>query len=131
MKKIILMALLFTFCVKTTIQAGAKREARKAYILKQTKLTSEQQKKVMPILEAFLEELSANKKRHEAVKDKYHSADLAGKLTPAQAEEYMTSKFNKDEKELSIRRTYYSKLKAAIGGVKAREIIKFSDDKIK
>lgn len=43
----------------------------------------------------------------------------------------MTSKFNKDEKELSIRRTYYSKLKAAIGGVKAREIIKFSDDKIK
>ena len=116
---------------KNNAELKAEREARKAYILKQTKLTSEQQKKVMPILEAFLEELSANKKRHEAVKDKYHSADLAGKLTPAQAEEYMTSKFNKDEKELSIRRTYYSKLKAAIGGVKAREIIKFSDDKIK
>ncbi len=131
MKKIILLALLFTFTLTTTIQAGAKREARKAYILKQTKLTTEQQKKVMPVLEAFLEELSTNKKRHDAIKDKYRSADAAGKLTPAQAEEIMTSKFNKDEKELSIRRTYYSKLKSVIGSVKAREIIKFSDDKIK
>lgn len=131
MKKIVLMALMLTFCVTTTIQAGAKREARKAYIIKQTKLTSEQKSKVLPVLEAFLEEISNNKKRHDAVKDKYHAADLAGKLTPSQAEEIMTSKFNKDEKELSIRRTYYSKFKAAVGSVKAREIIKFSDDKLK
>ena len=131
MKKIILMALLLTFCITTTIQAGAKREARKAYIIKQTKLTSEQKTKVLPVLESFLEEISANKKRHDAVKDKYHAADQAGKLTPSQAEEIMTSKFNKDEKELSIRRTYYSKFKALVGSVKAREIIKCSDDKVK
>ena len=131
MKKITLLALLITFTLTTTIQAGAKREARKAYILKQTKLTTEQQKKVMPVLEAFLEELSNNKKRHDAIKDKYRSADATCKLTPAQAEEIMTSKFNKDEKELSIRRTYYSKFKSVIGSIKAREIIKFSDDKIK
>ena len=53
MKKIILMALLLTFCITTNIQAGAKREARKAYIIKQTKLTSEQKTKVLPVLEAY------------------------------------------------------------------------------
>lgn len=130
MKKTILLAVMLTLCTSVTTLAGTKREIRVAYILKQSKLTPEQKKKVMPFLEAFLEDLSANKKRHEAIKNKYKAADDAGKLTPSQADELMTSKFLKDEKELSIRRQFYPRFKNVVGAVKAREIIRLSDDKL-
>ncbi len=130
MKRIILLAVILTLYTTAVTYAGTKREIRIAYIVKQSKLTEEQQKKVMPVLKEFLEDLSVNKKRYEVIKDKYKAADDAGKLTPKQAEELMTGKFLKDEKELALRRQYFPRFKGIVGAVKAREIIKLSDDKL-
>ena len=56
--------------------------------------------------------------------------DRSGKLTDAQAEELMQSKFRKDAGELDIRRQYYARFKALVGAAKARRIIALSNDKL-
>ncbi len=104
--------------------------ARVNYIMEQMHFDRATASKVRPTVQAFVEALHTNKDKHDAVQDKYLAAEESGKLTDAQAEELMQSKFRKDAGELDIRRQYYTRFKALVGAAKARRIIALSNDKL-
>lgn len=117
--------LCFTLC-----SAQKKQLARVNYIMEQMHFDKATASKVRPTVSAFVEALHDNKDKHDAVQDKYLAAEESGKLTEAQADELMQSKFRKDAGELDIRRQYYTRLKAIVGAVKARHILALSNDKL-
>lgn len=114
----------------TLAQAQKKQMARVNYIMEQMHFDRTTASKVRPTVQAFVEALHTNKDKHDAVQDKYLAAEESGKLTDAQAEELMQSKFKKDAGELDIRRQYYARFKALVGAVKARRILALSNDKL-
>lgn len=114
----------------TLAQAQRKQMARVNYIMEQMHFDRATASKVRPTVQAFVEALHTNKDKHDAVQDKYLAAEESGKLTDAQAEELMQSKFRKDAGELDIRRQYYTRFKALVGAAKARRIIALSNDKL-
>ena len=114
----------------TLAQAQKKQMARVNYIMEQMHFDRATASKVRPTVSAFVEALHDNKDKHDAVQDKYAAAEEKGRLTDAQAEELMQSKFKKDAGELEIRRKYYDSLKAIVGAVKARQILALSNDKL-
>lgn len=114
----------------TTVSAQSKQQLRVAYILEQMKFDRATAAKVKPTIAEFVEALHKNKDKHDEIQDKYAAAEEKGKLTDAQAEELMQSKFKKDAGELEIRRKYYASLKAIVGAVKARNIMALSNDKL-
>ena len=114
----------------TLAQAQKKQMARVNYIMEQMHFDRATASKVRPTVQAFVEALHTNKDKHDAVQDKYLAAEESGKLTDAQAEELMQSKFRKDAGELDIRRQYYARFKALVGAAKARRIIALSNDKL-
>ncbi len=114
----------------TAVYAQSKQQQRVAYIIEQMNFDRATLQKVKPTITAFVAALHDNKDKHDAVQDKYAVAEEKGKLTEAQAEELMQSKFKKDAGELEIRRKYYDSLKAIVGAVKARQILALSNDKL-
>lgn len=114
----------------TLAQAQRKQMARVNYIMEQMHFDRATASKVRPTVQAFVEALHTNKDKHDAVQDKYLAAEESGKLTDAQAEELMQSKFKKDAGELDIRRQYYARFKALVGAAKARRILALSNDKL-
>lgn len=114
----------------TTVSAQSKQQLRVAYIIEQMKFDRATAAKVKPTITEFVEALHKNKDKHDEIQDKYAAAEEKGKLTEAQAEELMQSKFKKDAGELEIRRKYYASLKAIVGAVKARNIMALSNDKL-
>lgn len=114
----------------TTVSAQSKQQLRVAYIIEQMKFDRATVAKVKPTITEFVEALHKNKDKHDEIQDKYAAAEEKGKLTEAQAEELMQSKFKKDAGELEIRRKYYASLKAIVGAVKARNIMALSNDKL-
>lgn len=114
----------------TLAHAQKKQMARVNYIMEQMHFDRATASKVRPTVQAFVEALHTNKDKHDAVQDKYLAAEESGKLTDAQAEELMQSKFRKDAGELDIRRQYYARFKALVGAAKARRIIALSNDKL-
>lgn len=114
----------------TLAQAQRKQMARVNYIMEQMHFDRATASKVRPTVQAFVEALHTNKDKHDAVQDKYLAAEESGKLTDAQAEELMQSKFRKDAGELDIRRQYYTRFKALVGAAKARRILALSNDKL-
>lgn len=114
----------------TTLSAQSKQQQRVAYIIEQMKFDRATAAKVKPTIAEFVEALHKNKDKHDEIQDKYAAAEEKGKLTDAQAEELMQSKFKKDAGELEIRRQYYTRLKAIVGAVKARNILALSNDKL-
>lgn len=133
MKKIItlilLTCILCTFTLSVT--AGEKQDKRVSYILSGIKVSKDKAQQLQPVVAEFVDRLHANKKKHDALKEKYAKAEEEGKLTDAQADELMQSKFAKDAAENQIRKTYYNRFKALIGAAKARKILSLSDDKLK
>lgn len=114
----------------TLAHAQKKQLARVNYIMEQMHFDRATASKVRPTVTAFVEALHTNKDKHDAVQDKYLAAEESGKLTDAQAEELMQSKFKKDAGELDIRRQYYARFKALVGAAKARRILALSNDKL-
>lgn len=114
----------------TLAQAQKKQMARVNYIMEQMHFDRATASKVRPTVQAFVEALHTNKDKHDAVQDKYLAAEESGKLSDAQAEELMQSKFKKDAGELDIRRQYYARFKALVGAAKARRILALSNDKL-
>lgn len=129
MKRILLVALAVIIC--SSCFAGPKQEARMKYIFKEMKFDKPTQEKMKGLVMTFLMDLKNNKDKHDELKDKYKDAEASGKLTATQAEELMASKFRKDQKELDIRKMYYTKFKNLLGAVKARKILALANDKLK
>ena len=133
MKQLILLAIfgLMAFVPVQNINAGEKDDAHISYIFKNMRLSSEEKAKVKPILQAYYKEVSAAKAPNKALKDKYDSAEDAGKLTPAQCDELFDSKQKAERAELDIRKAYYPKFKAVLPAMKAYQLMKLANDKVK
>ncbi|MBO7120656.1 MAG: hypothetical protein J6W03_10110, partial [Bacteroidaceae bacterium] len=71
---IMAMFLSLALIVPTSAQAGKKRDARVAYVLKNLRLKSDVEAKFKPLLDAFLKELSDVKDPYEDLKDELQDA---------------------------------------------------------
>lgn len=133
MKQILLTALLGMILMMPTLRvyAGEKDDAHIAYIFKNMKLSKEEKVKVKPILESYYKEISAAKAANKALKEKYDAAEDAGKLTPGQCDELFESKQKEQRAELDIRKAYYPKFKAVLPAMKAYQLMKLANDKVK
>ncbi|MBQ9171276.1 MAG: hypothetical protein IJ148_10750 [Bacteroidaceae bacterium] len=133
MKHFMLLAAI-SFClavmVPTSAQAGKKRDARVAYVLKNLRLKADVQAKLKPVLEAYLKELSDLKDPYKELKDKMQDAIDANKLTAAQCDQLFEAKQKQEEKEPALNRKYYAKFKTVITAQQAYKAMKLSDDKL-
>ena len=133
MKRMLILAILalLTFIPVQHISAGEKDDAHIAYIFKNMKLSSDEKAKVKPLLQAYYKEISASKATNKALKEKYDAAEDAGKLTAAQCDELFESKQKEQRAELDIRKAYYPKFKAILPTMKAYQLMKLANDKVK
>ena len=133
MKQLLLLAIfsLMAFVPVQNINAGQKDDAHIAYVFKNMKLSGDEKTKVKPILQAYYKEISAAKAANKALKDKYDAAESSGKLTPAQCDELFESKQKEQRAELDIRKAYYAKFKAILPAMKAYQLMKLANDKVK
>ena len=134
MKRILLFAVMLlslTLVAPSAVQAGAKRDARVAYVLKNLRLKSDVQEKFKPLLEAFLKELSDVKDPYEDLKDELQDAIDANKLTAAQCDKLFELKQKQEEQEPPVLRKWYAKFKTVLTTQQAYKAMKLSDDKLK
>ena len=134
MKRILLftvMLLSLTFVAPSAVQAGAKRDARVAYVLKNLRLKADVQEKFKPLLEAFLKELSDVKDPYEDLKDELQDAIDTNKLTAAQCDKLFELKQKQEEQEPAVLRKWYAKFKTVLTTQQAYKAMKLSDDKLK
>ena len=134
MKHLVYIAVMFVCLavgMPTTAQAGAKRDARVAYVLKNLRLKSDVEAKFKPLLEAFLKELSDVKDPYEDLKDELQDAIDANKLTAAQCDKLFELKQKQEKQEPAVLRKWYAKFKTVITTQQAYKAMKLSDDKLK
>ncbi len=134
MKRILFFAVMLlslTFVAPSAVQAGAKRDARVAYVLKNLRLKSDVQEKFKPLLEAFLKELSDVKDPYEDLKDELQDAIDTNKLTAAQCDKLFELKQKQEEQEPAVLRKWYAKFKTVLTTQQAYKAMKLSDDKLK
>ena len=134
MKHLVYIAVMFVCLavgMPTTAQAGAKRDARVAYVLKNLRLKSDVEAKFKPLLEAFLKELSDVKDPYEDLKDELQDAIDANKLTAAQCDKLFALKQKQEEQEPPVLRKWYAKFKTVLTTQQAYKAMKLSDVKLK
>lgn len=134
MKHLIYIATVFiclAIGIPTTAQAGAKRDARIAYVLKSLKLKSDVEEKFKPLLEDYLKELSDLKDPYQKLKDKLEDAIITNKLTAAQCDQLFDLKQKQEEQEPALLRKHYAKFKTVLTTQQAYRAMKLSDDKLK
>lgn len=133
MKHFMLIAAMF-FCLAVTLptsaQAGKKRDARVAYVLKNLRLKPDVQAKFKPVLDAYLKELSDLKDPYKKLKDDLQDAIDANKLTAAQCDQLFEAKQKQEDKEPALNRKWYAKFKTVITAQQAYKAMKLSDDKL-
>ena len=130
MKHFMLIAAMF-FCLAVTLptsaQAGKKRDARVAYVLKNLRLKPDVQAKFKPVLEAYLKELSDLKDPYKKLKDDLQDAIDANKLTAAQCDQLFEAKQKQEDKEPALNRKWYAKFKTVITAQQAYKAMILSD----
>ena len=134
MKHFMLLAAMLVslaFVAPSAAQAGAKRDARVAYVLKNLRLKSDVEAKFKPLLEAFLKELSDVKDPYEDLKDELKDVIDANKLTAAQCDRLFELKQKQEEQEPPVLRKWYAKFKTVLTTQQAYKAMKLSDDKLK
>ncbi len=124
------MFLCLAVTLPTSAQAGKKRDARVAYVLKNLRLKPDVQAKFKPVLEAYLKELSDLKDPYKKLKDELQDAIDANKLTAAQCDQLFEAKQKQEDKEPALNRKWYAKFKTVITAQQAYKAMKLSDDKL-
>lgn len=127
---LVAMFLCLAMAMPTTAQAGKKRDARVAYVLKNLRLKADVQAKFKPVLEAYLKELSDLKDPYKDLKNELQDAIDANKLTAAQCDQLFELKQKQEDKEPSLNRKWYAKFKTVISTQQAYKAMKLSDDKL-
>ena len=93
------MSLCLAVIMPTSAQAGKKRDARVAYVLKNLRLKADVQAKFKPVLEAYLKELSDLKDPYKKLKDDLQDAIDANKLTAAQCDQLFEEKQKREKRK--------------------------------
>ena len=127
---IAVMFLSLTVVIPTSAQAGKKRDARVAYVLRNLRLKKDVQEKFRPILDAYLKELGDLKDPYKNLKDELQSAIDANKLTAAQCDQLFEAKQKQEDKEPALNRKWYAKFKTVLTTQQAYKAMKLSDDKL-
>ena len=83
-------------------------DKRHAYVLKNLELDKKTEAALSPVLMKYLQDKKEANKKYDDLKDKYKSAEKAGTLTNAQATELLNAKFERDAKELAVKKRYYT-----------------------
>lgn len=133
MKHFMLLAAILVslaFVAPSAAQAGAKRDARVAYVLKNLRLKADVQEKFRPLLDAYLKELGDLKDAYQELKSELQDAIDANKLTAAQCDQLFEAKQKQEEKEPAINRKHYAKFKTVLTAQQAYKAMKLSDDKL-
>ena len=109
MKKIIFLLCAPIFMLSAAPAfAGPQMDKRHAYVLKNLELDKKTEAALSPILMQYLKDKKEANKKYDDLKDKYKSAEKAGTLTNAQATELLNAKFERDAKELTVKKRYYT-----------------------
>jgi hypothetical protein len=107
MKKIIIVCLSIVLSVSAFAQQGKRIEAmRIAFITQRLNLTSEEAQQFWPVFNQFSEKMQQIKgpKSDTALED----------MSDADAEKMILSEFDKEAKELELKKEYYQKLKKVL-----------------
>ena len=129
-KYIIALALLATTGSATLLAQTAKQTAHINYVLKNMKLDNATKTKFRPMLLSYYEDIAAVKKDNKELKEKYKTADEAGKLTDAQCDLLFNSKQKQETDELAIRKKYYAQFKTVLTVQQAYKAIRLCNDKV-
>ena len=127
---IAVMFLSLTVISPSLAQAGKKRAARIAYILKNLRLKADVQEKFKPLLAAYLQDLSALKDPYKTLKDELDDAIMTNKLTAEQCDQLFETKQKQEDKEPALNRKHYAKFKTILTAQQAYKAMKLSDDKL-
>lgn len=128
---IIVCIVMLTVCSTALYAAGpTKSERRIAYTIKNLKLNAQQQKALKPLLATYLDDMKEAKKQHKALEKKYENAIKTGTLTDAQAKALLQAKFESDQKETIVKKSYLPKFTATIPAKKVFLLYDFINDKM-
>lgn len=134
MKKIYLTALMALTLslsgVSTTMAAPTKQQKRVAYTLKNLKLDAATQKKLQPILLAYLQELKAASKAYDDMKDKYKGDIDKGVLTDKAATALLAAKWAAAKNETAVKQKYEAKFKELLSPKKVWYCYALLNDKM-
>jgi hypothetical protein len=107
MKKIIIICLSLVLTVSAFAQQGKRVEAmRIAFITQRLNLTSEEAQQFWPVFNQFSEKM-------QQIRGSKMDAPL-DELNDADAEKMILSEFDKEAKELELKKEYYQKLKKVL-----------------
>ena len=122
MKKLFFLILSTTLCISAFAQNKNKLEAQRvAFITQRLNLTPEEAQQFWPIFNQYTEKLQqirAASKPEKMVED----------MNDADAEKVILGEFDKDAKELDLKKEYYQKLKKTISVKKIARLYKAERD---
>lgn len=122
---------MFIFAHTVLAQNGSKQIAQFNHVMKSLKLDKATQAKFRPVLIRYYDEITAVKKNHSLLRDKYRNADNQGKLTDEQCDLLFNSKHKQEMDELYVRKKYYEEFKKILPVQQAYKAIRLSNDKVK
>ncbi len=113
MKKILLFAVLFlAMTISVQAQRGEKFQERVesmriAFITKKLDLSPDEAQKFWPIYNQF-------RKEQKALRSNYRNTKNPGALSDAEAEDSILASFEREEREVALKRKYYEQLKEVL-----------------
>ncbi len=128
MRKIIIALLLMLCPFASLCQAQANRDARVAYVLKNLGINADTQKKLKPLLQAYLADKKTAGAEYSAQKDKMKSAIKNGTLTNDQATKLLTLKWNAEAKETAVKRKYTEQFQTVLSAKKTYKCFTLLND---
>ena len=122
MKKLFLLMLSITLTISTFAQNKNKLEAQRvAFITQRLNLTPEEAQQFWPLFNQYTEKL-------QQIRASAKSEKTAEDMTDADAEKVILGEFDKDAKELDLKKEYYQKLKKTISVKKIAKLYKAERD---
>ncbi len=107
----------------------SSRDARVAYVLKNLGVNAATQKKLKPLLVAYLEERKATGKDYDALKAKLHTSIKSETLTNEQASRLLALKWASESKETAVKKKYTEKFETVLSAKKTYKCFDLLNDK--
>ncbi|MCD8302752.1 MAG: hypothetical protein LUC44_07015 [Prevotellaceae bacterium] len=129
MRKIIIILALALCPFATVCLAQSNRDARVNYVLKNLGINSDTQKKLRPLLEAYLKEKKAASDDYNALKSKLKSNISSQTLTNDQATKLLSLKWAAESKETAVKKKYTTEFCTVLSAKKTYKCFDLLNDK--
>lgn len=114
----------------TSFAQSAKDKTKCAYVVKNLKLSKEEQGKFTTTFYAYLKERKQVRAIYEDLKDELKESIKNNTITAAQAQKLLQNRWIADEKELQVRKKYSDIFVKTLGAKKAFNVFRFANDKV-